>query len=221
MITIIHGQDLVSSRLALQEIKDSSGNFLIFEAETLDLAYLKQIFEGELFSEKKTIIIENPSNLDKSLLSYLSKEKLPYDISLWEGDDLRADFLKKFPQARVSHFKLKSVIFSFLDSIKPGNTKDAIRLFHQTLKTTGPEVVFFMIVRHFRMMLAILSEAKIDELKRLQNWQTGKLKRQASLFGENKLIELYNKLFEIEKAQKTGKTSLTLLAALDLFLLNI
>lgn len=220
MITIIHGQDLASSRLTLQKIRDAA-NFLVFEAQALDLSGLKQVFEGELFGEKKTIIIENPSSLDKSLLLYLSREKLSHELILWEGDDLRTDFLKKFPQARVSHFKLRPVIFTFLDQIKPRNAKSAIGLFHETLKNTEVEVVFFMIARHFRMMLAILIDARLDELKRLQSWQMEKLKRQAKLFGDEKLICIYNKLFEIETAYKTGSSALNLTQKIDFFLLDI
>jgi hypothetical protein len=84
------------------------------------------------------------------------------------------------------------------------------------------ELIFFMIVRQFRLMISQLETgAKIEETKRLQSWQTGKLSSQANSFGKERLISLYDKLFEIDLAQKTGKLPYSLDKSIDIFLLAL
>jgi len=59
-----------------------------------------------------------------------------------------------------------------------------------------PELIFFMLVRQFRIMLGIEASDKIDEVKRMAPWQLSKMQRQAKMFGEAKLKSSHEKLFE-------------------------
>jgi hypothetical protein len=121
-------------------------------------------------------------------------------------------------------FKLPQTLFVFLDSFKPGNGKILIKLFHQTIETTEPEMVFFMLVRQIRLLLAVSEQARdetIDELKRLAPWQRTKLEQQAKQFGPEELKKIYARLFLIEQGQKTGNLPNTILTSIDFFLLSI
>lgn len=222
MMTIIHGDDIVSSRKALAELK-AENFFLELDAKTLDLERIKQEFEGGgLLQEKKTIIIENfLSSAKEDVIFYLTQEDFPINLVIWEEKEVTQRHLKNFSTAKILYFKLKPIIFNFLDNIKPGNQKLMIKLLHEVLKTAEVEIVFYMLTRHFRLMLATLEKAEIEEVKKLASWQLEKLKKQASLIGKEKLVSLYQKLFEIEVGQKTGKSVLPLVPALDLFLLAI
>lgn len=222
MITIIHGDDIVSSRKALSDFKEK-GNSVDLDEKTLNLEKIKQEFEGGgLFGDDKIIIIENLLSSEKQeVISYLAKENLTFDLILWEEKELTQGLLKNFFKAQILLFKLKPIIFNFLDNIRPGNHQLTVKLFHEVLKTTEVEIVFYMLIRQFRLMLAIVEKGEIDEIKKLASWQLGKLKKQASLLGREKLISLYQKLFKIEVAQKTGQSPLPLTIALDLFLLEI
>lgn len=221
MITVLHGDDISQSRTAFNQLREENPGSQLFDGENLTLELLKQEVEGRLWGGEQAIFIENLLvSQQKELIVYLEAQN-EQNVVIWEGKEINAGILAKFKNAKVQNFKLKKVLFTFLDNIRPKNAQNSISLFHQTLKTTEAELVFFMLVRHFRLMLATLSNSKIEELKKLQSWQMGKLKYQASLFGENKLKEFYNKLFEIEKNQKTGNAALSLVPTLDLFLLNI
>lgn len=220
MITILHGDDILASREALNSKRQESKESLTFDAKNLTIETLKQEIEGRLFNTKRTIIIENLLTFpQKELTSYLSSQD--GDFILWEAKEIGTKTLSDFKQADIQNFKLKKALFTFLDNVKPGNNKAAILLFHESLKTTEQELIFFMLVRHFRLMLAVSSGAKITERKNLAPWQEGKLAKQATLFGQENLKDLYNKLFKIETSLKTGGSLLNLAQQIDFFLLGI
>lgn len=228
MITIIHGADTASSRNYLHEIKKNTTETFSFNGNTLLLSDLVQLIEGSsLFSETKNIFIDNlfikakGKDID-ALFAYLSKHEKATSFYLWEGKDLTPAQLKKFKNATVRHFTYPKTLFAFLDSLTPKNPK-TFSLLKDTLTSTEIELVFFMMVRHFRSLLA-LSEAgneTIDEVARMAPWQKGKLEKQQSTFSSSKLCELYQKLAVIDKATKTGSSPLSLRQHLDFFLLEL
>ena len=60
MITIIHGDDVLSSRNYLLEEKNKSTSNFAFEGKNMILNDLIQVIESEgLFTDTKTIFIEN------------------------------------------------------------------------------------------------------------------------------------------------------------------
>src|SRR6185437_11189988 len=125
-------------------------------------------------------------------------------------------------------YKLPQTLFQLLDAIQPGNNKTLIKLFHQTIDTTETEMVFFMLIRQFRILLGIKpvqpqglnsfepqGNNLIDELKRMQPWQKTKLEQQANKFELSHLLNLYDKLFQIEVGQKTGGLTSPLVSTID------
>ena len=85
------------------------------------------------------------------------------------------------------------------------------------------ELIFYMIVRQLRLMIAVLEEGKneIDEIKRLAPWQLSKLRSQGGHFGKNKLLDLYKKLYLIDYQTKYGLTPLSLSTNIDIFLSDL
>lgn len=230
MITIIHGDDVVSSRNFFVSQKQKIKNPLEFNGESVTLTDLFQIFEGgELFSEEKTLFLEDfltkrkQSREKDQILSYLAKYQ-NHETFLWEGKEASLKSLSLLKKAQIRHFKLPQSLFLFLDSLKPGKGMVLIPLFHKTLKNMEVELVFFMLVRQIRLLLALLdsnSNEQIDEVKRLAPWQRGKLQKQASLFTTKNLAKHFARLYEIDLAQKTGTLSLSLIQAIDMFLLRL
>jgi hypothetical protein len=120
-------------------------------------------------------------------------------------------------------FKIPQNLFGFLDNIKPGNL-NSVKQFHQLLSQTAEELIFFMIIRQFRLLLAVSdTQAKnsIDEVKRLAPWQMSKFKSQAALFGGEKLVSVYKRLGEIDADTKSGKSATTLTQTIDFFLSDL
>ena len=157
MITIIHGDDLVSSRNYLSELKKKHKKSLFFEEDIVNKESLFSSLENLTLFEEDTpdaVFIENllvknktTSKEFKDLVSYLVSKEKNIDIYLWEPSLLSKTSLNVFKSATVKLFKLKNTLFYFLDSIKPNNPQNIV-LFHQALETpdsltSRPKTTFF------------------------------------------------------------------------------
>jgi hypothetical protein len=227
MITIIHGEDLALSRKFLLDKKEKSKNPIELQGNKISLSDLMQLSTGgSLFSEEKTIIIENllankKSTNVKEIVDYIKINHKDFEYLLWENSELSKTVLAQFPTASVNVFKLPQNLFQFLENIRPNN-KDNIIYFHKALENSNQELILYMLARQFRLMLSVLSgELTIDEVKRIAPWQSDKLKRQAKLFGEEKLKSSLKALHNIDFTQKFGQTGLNLIQAVDIFLLSV
>jgi hypothetical protein len=226
MILIIHGNDIESSRNFYFEEKNKLSNPIIINGDGILFDSLFQAAENtNFFDDKKDILIENffiknkaTSAEFKRIIEYInSNDKL--SITFWESDEVSKTSLSLIKKATLKNFSLPQNLFAFLDGFKPGNSKELLSGFAENLKKSEAELIFFMIVRQFRIMLSLIrSETPIDEVKRMAPWQLSKLERQAKLFGEDKLKEIYNKLLEIDLNSKTGKNSTSLKKSIDFFL---
>lgn len=108
---------------------------------------------------------------------------------------------------------LSASIFKLTDSIAVKNAPDSLRTL-ETLIDCGEELtmVFFMIVRHFRILIQVQDMA---QKKEPQTSITKKLKQhpfviqktlsQCRNFNAKKLEEIYQKLLKIDTAFKTGR----------------
>lgn len=228
MITIIHGDDLATSRnYFLQERRKTSSSVLL-DGETLELTHLVQVVEGgSLFQSTKTVFIENfltrkSSKATDEIISYIKQHEKEIDIVFWEGKEITKKYISLFTKAQVKTYKLPQSLFLLLDSLKPGST-NSIELFHKTLESIEPELLFFMLIRQTRILLALQDESSdsIDEVKRLAPWQKSKLKKQAGYFTPQQLKKLHRLLFEVDIATKTGNNSLSVTQAIDLTLVSL
>lgn len=225
MITLIHGNDTLTSRKYFLDQKDTES--LTFDAESINVVELEQSLAGSgLFGSTKKVFIENLfsrksakniESIGKLLTLYKDTE-----VFFWADKEVGVKVLASFPKVEKKEFKIPQNIWNFLDNIRP-STSSNVASFHRTLNEAEPEIIFAMILRQFRLMLGLISTSKenIDEVKRVAPWQKTKLMRQASLFGEEKLKAIYKMLYKIDKTTKTGKTNLTLTQNIDILLLQI
>ncbi len=227
MITIVHGDDITSSRKFLIEQKNSLKNTVILDGKDLNFEYLVELLKGNsLFSDEKNIFVENfferkkLKEIDK-VTDYIKKNSDLANFFIWEKDELTKSELSIFPKAKPVLFKIQKTLFSFLDNISPKNPKNVLN-FHETLKTADEEMVFYMLIRQFRLLLALRDESSglIDESQRLAPWQKDKLQRQAKMFTIEQLKRTYDKLYEVDLGIKTGVYP-NLTNAIDFFLLDI
>ncbi len=232
MITIIHGDDIVSSRNYFQEKKREDANSISLNASTLQITDLAQNMQGSgLFGSISTIFIEDlltrlkKTKETKEIIDFIIKNHKESNIFLWEGKEIKKNDLLLFKDAIVRSFKLPKTIFIFLDSLRPDNLRNTISLFHKTLEEgINIELIFFMLQRQARLLLALSdnnSKYSIEEIMRLAPWQRSKLERQAKLFTQESLKNIYSKLFKIEFAYRTGGLNLSLAQAVDFLLFEM
>lgn len=230
MITIIHGEDIASSRKFYIEERNKTQNPMIFYGETLSPFNLSQAMESNsLFKIAAVdVFIENffSKKSEKgfeTIVSILKKNNKNANITIYETKELTKKQLGFFEKSQIKLFALPKALFAFLNEIKPKNGKNAIILFHKTLETTERELVFFMITRQFRLLLASLdtSENCIDEIKRMSPWQKSKLEKQSLMFSKPSLKKIYQKIYNIDASHKSGISLLSLTQAIDFLLLSI
>ena len=225
MVTIIHGDDVVSSRNFFLAQKKS--NEPILNGENLTFTQLVQSLEGgSLFGEEKVLLIENffLKNSDaeiRTIANYVEKHTA-FQFLFWEGKKLLQKHRSCFKDPVIKQFLLPTVLFTFLQSVRPNN-KNSVLLLHKTIATTAVELVFSLLIRQFRLLLAVMdgSTNTIEEVKRLASWQLASLTRQANLFSVEELKTAYQKLFTIEKGLKTGTLPSTLVQSIDFFLADL
>lgn len=230
MLTIIHGNDTAASRKYFLDQKQPFADALLLDGDKITITELAQVFEGGgLFGETKYVFIEQliakkkKAAEYKSLITYLEDHAGDHTIFLWENKELDIGTTKAFKAAAIKPFKLPQTLFALMDAIKPGNGTQLVSLFHQTIESAETEMVFFMLIRQVRLLLALSEpgESEIEEIKRMSPWQRGKLEKQAALFSVEELQTIYHNLFLIESGQKTGTLNMPLISAIDFFLVAV
>jgi len=240
---ILHGDNTVSSRKELEILKEKNKEkeIVVLNGKVLSLTDLKEALEAKsLFGIDKLIIIENilfklrtkdlglrtrdqglrTKNLE---LEYLLEKAGSENLVLWEGKEINKGILSLFKNARIKIFKIEKLIFSLVESLRPGNSKVIINLFRECLSNNPPEIIFSMIVRQFRLLILVKSGAKNgpDELKKIASWQKQRLTNQAKFFTMERLREIYQKLLDIDYKNKTGRLVYNLEKTLEIFLVEI
>ncbi|HSV94638.1 MAG TPA: hypothetical protein VLH94_01495 [Spirochaetia bacterium] len=208
---ILHGEDANKSysrlMVIIDDFKSRQTEIVIQDAQELDITYLRQeIGSSGLFGSSKCFVIKNLLSSTKSknndnLINVLT-QNTDHEIILWENKGLTATALKKFPQAKVESFSISPVIFKFLDSLRPKNTKNILLSWNNLLKEgTEPEFIFAMTARQIKLMIQIKSG---PNFVKLAPYPTRLIGQQASYFTLEHLLDLYQKLFEIDLKIKTG-----------------
>jgi len=232
MITIIHGDNITESRNYFLELKQKQKDGILFDGKNMTLTDLVQNIEGSgLFSDSKNIFVEEfltklkkTDKDSKEILNYIAKYSEDNNFVLWESKEIMKRDLFAFKNAIIRIFKLPKNIFLFLDNLRPNNSKNLLRLFHDAIESgIKEEMIIFMLQRQLRILLALSDpgENQIEELDRLAPWQLGKLEVQTKTFGIDVLKKNYKKLHQIELGQKTGTLLLTLTQSIDFLLLDL
>ena len=229
MFTILHGDNILASRKALQSIKKMSSDkeVLVLDGKRVSLAELKQALEAKsLFGQEKLVVVENlisenrKQKTENRIFEYLKRLPSFTNLVLWERKKIDGRALSQFKNARIQLFKTPAIIFKFLESIRPGNTKAMLTLLESCLKKEPIELVFYMVVRQFRLLL-LVKDLGEEGVPQLANWQYRRLTNQAGYFTIEKLLKIYKKFLKIDFEQKTGQAAFDLKKTLELLLVGI
>ena len=214
MITIIHGEDIISAQKYKSDLIVKN-----IEKEVIELInpaeseVLQAIESKSLFGEDKIVMIFKILKLE-NIAKALSRSEI--NVYLFFEKNLTPKQLSTVPKAQVILFKPKAVIFDFLDSIKPNNTKNILTAFFKL--TDESELIFYMLIRQFRNLILVKEGSWTKEIS---PWQKSKLSSQAQYYSLQKLLEIYKYLEKIDFENKTGQSPLELSKSLELFLLKI
>jgi DNA polymerase III delta subunit len=226
MITLLHGTYTESSRKEYIRLKSEAKakTVRVLDGRTLDAAALTQAIESNsMFGGDTAVFIENlfgklgrKQKLIESLATIITNSSA--DIVLWEDKEVGVTVLKNLPTAKISLFKVPSIIFQLLDGIAPEGGPRLLPLYTALHETEAPELIFTMIVRRVRQLIQ-LHDGIVPQ--GLQGWQLTRLTRQAKLFTLDTLLAMYKTLLDMEYSVKNGSSPFTISQHTEQFLLNV
>lgn len=202
MITVLYGEDTVSSRNYLTTLRRSYSAYEQIEidaAKAVSEDLIQALQPQSLFSASRLVVVENGfKKID--LITGSGAE-----VVLWEDGNLTSSLLSKLPKGtKVMQFKPPVTVFKFLDSLRP-TSASSLSLLHKTLSAgADPSLIFNLTLKRVHTLLLYMAD---PAMLRMQEWQVVRLGNQATDFGFEKLLEFYKELVDIDWSLKRGKVS--------------
>lgn len=228
MIYLIHGDNLVASRNFLKELvdlaKEKKQEIVRLEGSKIAIEDLIQaLAPRSLFASDRLIVIENLFTRPKSkeldqIFNFLKSFREELDLVFWEKKEIGKILQRSLPpKTAIKLFKTPVLVFKFLDQVTPQTKNQALQTLQELYKLKTDELIFYMLVRQFRLLLLIRFKQQIAG----PVWVVGKLKRQAEAFSQSKLLTIYRRLFNIDESVKTGRSLMSLSWHLDMLISSL
>ena len=200
-ISLIHGEDNLASYTKYRQLIDSAKKkgFGI-----IPISELKEIVSQSLFEEKTVFSFSQAKKVNPSDWKWLFTNSSKYNSNLliYFPGGAPAGVLRNLPKdVKVERFDFPKVVFQFLENIKPGNSRNLVRLLGEAVKHEPVELVFHLMGRHLRD-LYWMKVAR--ETLSIPEWRKAKLQRQADGFEREDLKILINDLAQIDIQAKVG-----------------
>lgn len=233
MLTIICGEDIVSSRNYLSQIKEelkTKGeevtnlspqevpDILKWQGDNLNLFSSKLVFitdhlEALIIRKRgeKSIKKSAVKTLEEIVLEIASRK----DIELIDWEEKAGREIKLKDSAKVKEFKPAKSIFKLLEACVPGNLKGFVEILSLIAESQDETFIFIMLYRHIRTLLLAYEGIFASTI---QSWQRHNLTSQAKRWTQNNLLDFYEGLYRLETTTKSGtnpfgvKKSLEILA---------
>lgn len=219
MLSIICGEDIVASRAYLQTVIEQYKE-KDFEIQFVPADQIIDLLKTDagvisLFGQKKLYVIENLNKTLKRRTSGALMDSLGslegIDVLTWEEGVGKREL--KIQTALIKEFKLPQNIFQFVDSCYPANLKRFVQLLRDVSDGSNDMFLYIMLARHVRNLVFVALGSPPSSL---QSWQVGKLKRQASSWEQEKLLDFYDKLIGFDTTLKTGTNPYPLKDSMEL-----
>lgn len=172
MIYIFHGTHSAQSYPAFSELQDKLKKHDKFHqyGKNLDLDSLDRFLNTpSLFSETKSVILENLFSLPKPQLDKVAKLinlHPDFDYFFWQDKKIDAIKLKLFPDAKIEVFTLPELLFTCLNSIRPKNQADFIKKYRDLISNFPFELALFWFKNTLRRQLTTYSKFSSQNLKK-------------------------------------------------------
>lgn len=209
MITIIHGEDSFGSRMELRRRKEVAVTVVELPASATFNQIAQNTGGQEFFGAQtqKLLVIEGffKKILAKEVLDYLLKNYQAINLLLYEDKKTKAMTLKPFvSKAEILEFK-GDLIWKFLDTLKPGGTKEAVLLGRKLLLQIGSDPwemsgLVSLLKGHFNDIKEIKTTGKIN--KKIHPFRLTKLTTATKLFNLQHLGEINEAILDFKLAIK-------------------
>jgi DNA polymerase III delta subunit len=227
MITLIHGDDRAKSRDELQKIKrqHAGKEIRVLQGKGIeDHELLQALSSHSLFGGDVVVIIEHllatPGKKVKRAQELCSIIKTANaDVVLWEEKEIGKSILTGLgSNVDIRLFKLPTVLFAFLDAIRPGHAKQLLSLYQSLIKKEAPDVIHAMLQKRLRQLLLLKAGHKEENLS---SWQLARLTNQAKPFTLERLISVYKQLKIMQYQRNSGQAVFELKESTEILLCTI
>lgn len=224
---ILQGENIAKSRTELINNIRAAKNkkeIIRLDGGKINLTDLIQALESpSFFANQKLIVIENlisrKDKEGKKIIEHLEKQTQE-EIIWWEPKLFTPSLQKKLKEAKILTFKISPIIFKFLESLKPGNTLQSLKLLKECQKQDSAEIIFYMLARQARLLI----QAQDKNAPGLLNgppWLKNKFISQAKKFSSKDLLNFHQQLLVIDYQIKSGQSLMPLDWHLDLLISGI
>ena len=207
-VIFIHGENVSKSLGRLSRFEEVASKRGWEVVKINNGALVDSTNTGSLFGRERFFIVGEPFLIPKKDLLWFKKNhsKLKGNIVFFFEGNLPKDLKDALPKPdKVEEFSHPRIIFEFLESVFPGNSKKALRLFHRIILNDAPEYVFAAVSRHVRdLWWARNDYASLS----YPSWRKGKLSQQSKKFPEGSLESLLKSLCEIDVNVKNSRADL-------------
>ncbi len=218
MLTIVCGEDIVTSRKYLNrlreeytrsntEIKDIPAadirEILGWLGNSMGLFSAKSVF----FTEKMEALIirkrgrkasSKATGTFEDAVREIAKRK---DIHLVDWEAKQGRDIKMKDDALVKEFKPAETVFKLLELCVPGKLEQFVTLLRSLTEDQDETFLQIMLTRHIRSLI-LASENQFAAT--VAPWQRGKLAAQARMWKQNALVDFYEGIYRLETTTRTG-----------------
>jgi len=225
MLTVIAGEDSITSRSKLQSLKKTFGEkgYAITDTTVSNLEEILKDSSGvrDLFGKQSVYFVEGISQ------KYKGREKTPFKETVqhianekgihvidWENGKSAYELsgLKRIATT-FDEYKPGKNVFQLLEVCTPGNLKIFIDTFAIVSKTQDITFIYALLWKHVRKLI----QAKNNTLESsIPSWQAQKLSFQADRWDTKTLVSFYEKLAGIDVSIKTNQTTYDLKESIEL-----
>ncbi|MDD3679414.1 MAG: hypothetical protein PHX72_00950 [Candidatus Shapirobacteria bacterium] len=227
MLTILHGDNTLLSRNFLNHLIDQAKkkqlSVIRLTGTGFQIDNLVNALEPGLFDQKKLVIIDDFQKFslqDQKNIAQITKKLSPQtQLVLWGNKKLSAKTLNLFPKKQDRLFRPDNKVFVFLDSLKPDNRENSLKLLDQILTKQEIGLVFHLLVGRIEDLI-IIKTGHQDQLKKAP-WQKSRLIKQAENFSLPTLKNFLEQLILLDYQQKTGRLFYSLEFGLELLIAKL
>ena len=194
---IIHGDDIVSSRNYLNNLKNQYQDIINLDGAALNRKDFLDLVNTQLLFPKKTLVVVENYKGSESIF----EEKILLDVVFWWSSNIQ-----KIPKGdKVQQFKNQGAfgIFKYVDSVGLKQQERALVLLNKLLEERVPaEKIIAMLTRQFRMIGQILDGEGLRVSS--SEFVRDKLSQQSNNWNFQEVQEVLVALFSVDVKIKRG-----------------
>ena len=217
-IYLIHGDNSLTSYNRLQEYvnKGKDKGWEVTEIEDKEVNIIDILRSDSLFGNKRLVVIINYLLLNSQIIKYINTSDDDVEVIIYNKTPIPISFIKKLTRVKKNEvFPLSKYLWKFIDNFYPGNTKNCLYYFHESLKNDPAELLFTILAGQIKDIFLTLYS---DEPLPYPPWRLSNIKRQSEKFGRVKIKMTIDELSKIDIKVKTSSADLK--DELDLFILR-